>query len=242
MKRNGLGYIEVIIPRKLKNRAMDLIMANGLLYKKIEFTSELDIKITISAHRKDDFSRVLNGNGIDASFSKSKGIGAIIEKYRDRWGLFIGAIVLILSVYISSLFIWRIDIEGNENVSDGEILRILEESGCALGTFIPAIDYDDVHNEFLMTSENISWISVNITGNVAKVLVKEHMKENEDKGKDKYTNVISKYDAQIAMIQLYNGKKVVSIGDVVKKGDLLMRHSGIKRNRSRLRHLKRRSA
>ena len=221
MNKFGFGYIKICIPKEYRNLAMNAILINNLPLKKTKILPDLSLEITIRAVNVEKFKSTFADNTIKASYGAPYGALTHIAKYKRRWGAISGILFVVLAVYVSSLFLWRIDIEGNETVSTEEIIKLLESSGCSLGTYIPSINYDKIHNKFLLHSENISWISVNITGNVAKVLVKERLKEDE-KPLKQYSNVVSKYDAQIASIHLKDGKKVISIGDVVRKGDLLI--------------------
>ena len=74
------------------------------------------------------YESLFQKNGIVAKFSKSKGLIPFLRKYEKRYGIFLGALFLLLSVYASSLFVWRIDIEGNKNVPDEEIILQLENA------------------------------------------------------------------------------------------------------------------
>lgn len=224
MKRIALGYVKIIIPSKHKGIAMNAILINNLRYRRTKLLEDGSLEIIIKASSRDLFQSVFEDNSIESVFSKNLGFCAYIWRYHHRFGLLFGAFIMLLCVYVSSLFVWRIDIEGNKTVSNEEIIKTLNKSGFSLGSFIPTVDYDELHNKFLLNSSKVSWISVNIKGNVATVLVKERMIENE-KPKTTSTNVIASSDAQILTIQLYEGKKVVNIGDIVKKGDLLI--SGI---------------
>ena len=221
MKQIEPGYVKIKIPSTQKSVAMNAILINQIYYKSSKILDDGALEIKIKASSRDAFQSILESNGIDAEFSKNLGNWAYIWRYHHRFGLIFGAFFLLLCVYLSSLFVWRIDIEGNESVSNEEIIETLEMSGFSLGSFIPTIDYDELHNKFLLKSDKISWISVNIKGNIATVLVKERMRENE-KPSNTYTNVVASSDAQILTIQLYEGKKVVNISDIVKKGDLLV--------------------
>ncbi len=221
MKQIQVGYVIVKVSSKSKSQAMNAILINQLSYKSSRILEDMSLELKIKASSKEKFKSVFEDNGIEAEFSKNLGIGAYIARYRHRFGMFFGIFILFLCTYLSSLFVWRIDIEGNADISDEQILDTLEQSGFSLGSFIPTIDYDELHNRFLLNSEDISWISVNIKGNVATVLVKERLVEN-DSPKNTYTNVVASSDAQILLIHLYDGKKTVSIGDVVKKGDVLI--------------------
>lgn len=219
-----LGYLKITVAKEFKNLAMNSILVSQLSYKKIEFTADGSIQLTVKASMEKDFKLAFESEEILASFGKIEGIGAYLLNYKCRVGMMIGILMVVFSVYFSSLFVWRIEIQGNETISKEEILDTLEKSDFFIGAFIPKINYDSLHNKVLLNSDNISWISVNIRGNVASVVVREREKE-EQKDEKIYANVVSKYDAQVILVKLYNGEKVVSVGDTVKKGDLLI--SGI---------------
>ncbi len=221
MKKFRLNYLEIKIPKEFRNLAMNAILINNLSYKKSEILDDLSLLIIISAKHKRDFEKAFRDNSVTAEFSKPRGILPLLKRYKHRYGIILGALILVVLLNLSSQFVWRIDISGNTTISDEQIVQELDAVGFKLGSFIPRVDYDRLHNSFLMKSDDISWISVNITGNVASVRVRERLCELEQEGMT-YTNVLSKYDAQIALIQIYNGKKVISIGDIVKKGDLLI--------------------
>ena len=224
-----LNYLIIKISHEQKNLAMDTILKKHLSYKHSEILNDFSLELEISASLKESYQKAFAENGINAEFGKCKGVIPILAKYKHRYGLIIGLIFLIFVVNLSSNYVWRIDVIGNSTVATEAVIEELEKSGFSLGTYIPAIDYAELHNKFLMNSENISWISVNITGNVAKVVVRERFRE-ENKDKMLYTNVVAKCDAQIASVKLYDGKKLVSVGDVVKQGDVLI--SGVVNSQS----------
>lgn len=221
MKRYFFGKTKITVSALQKNYAMNVILINCLCYQKADILKSGELEITIPTSAVKRFESVFEDNGITASFGKSEGFFAVIERYKGRAGIVIGLFILVLSVFTSSKFVWRIDVSGNNSVSDEKILECLEKSGFGLGTFIPSVNYDRLHNRFLMECSDISWISVNIDGNVANVLVRERSSETTE-NKKTYTNVVAKYDAQIALITLYNGEKTVSVGDIVHKGDVLI--------------------
>jgi similar to stage IV sporulation protein len=214
------GYEIISIPQKDAALAMTEVLNRSLPYIDTYFEEEY-LKIKILSKHQEKYRRAFAEKGIDADFGISKGAFAKISRYFRRYGLIIGLGFMLTCVYFSSLFVWRIDIEGNINTCDQEILELLNDSGIKLGTFIPKINYDDVHNKFLIKSKNIAWISVNINGNIATVSVREKLPENSIVSPT-YTNVVAKSDAQIYQVRLINGKNVVSRGDIVKKGEILV--------------------
>lgn len=214
------GYKIIEIKKEDSASAMSEILTNALPYISAS-AEESCLKIKILSKHEENFKKAFENKHITASFGESKGFFAKISRYFKRYGFIFGIILMLVCVYLSSLFVWRIEIDGNIEASDEEVIELLKSSGISLGTFIPGINYDDVHNKFLLNSDKIAWISVNIQGNVAKVSVREKLSEKK-KQYPTHTNVLAKCDAQIYQIRLLNGKTVISVGDIVKKGDLLV--------------------
>ena len=202
-------------------RALDSILRHSLSYDKMTFGSQEELILTVHLSLKEKFIQTFSKECIEASFIDSIGIVSFLKKYSKRWGIVLGFIFLFVCVNLSSKFLWRINIDGNYSISDDEIMNILYESGLYEGVYVPHLDYDKIHNQFLLKTDKISWISINIDGNVANVKVKERMSE-EIKSSATYANVVAKQDGQISMVTVYDGIKTVNIYDVVKKGDMLI--------------------
>lgn len=204
--------------------ALDVIIKNNLTYEKITYNANGDICLLVHSSLRDQYKNIFSENRIVCVFGQDKGLSVFISKYSKRWGALLGLFILFISVYLSSKVVWKINVEGNSKISDEEIVYLLEKCGFKLGTYIPSVEFDTLHNQFLMQSDNISWISINLDGNTANVKVKE-IKKDTISQKKTYANVISKFDGQIQFISVHEGIKTVKIGDVVKKGDILI--SGI---------------
>ena len=216
--------INIVLSKEQKNRGLSIILERSLSFLNSEINPDGTLKIVILSKQEKIYRELFTQNNIKAQFSDTYGAFSAFERLRGRFGLLIGCIILLLSVYISSKFVWKIEFQGNNSISNKELLDELEKSGFKIGAFIPSIDYDALHNKILMNSEKISWISINIDGNVAKVKLTEN-KHYEKENSILYTNVVSKCDAQIAEIRVINGTKTIKPLDIVKKGDILI--SGI---------------
>ncbi len=218
---NIYSTISFVVKKNQIARALNVILKNSLTYIKATFLENDDLKITIYSSNYEDYKKVFFENKIDVTFSNERGLMAFFKKNKHRVGLLIGFVMLFAVIMLSSSFVWSINVSGNDKLSDEEVIKQLNEAGFSVGSYVPSIDYKDLHNKVLLNSNDISWISVNITGNVANVLVKERLDEKE-KEDNKYTNIVAKYDGQIALVSVIDGKKQISIGDIVRKGDLLI--------------------
>ena len=215
------GRFTLRILKESSFAALDVVIKNNLTYEKIKYLPNGDISLLVHSSLKDQYINVFSENEIECVFGQDKVLSVYISKYSKRWGAFLGLFILLISVYFSSKIVWKINVEGNSKISDDEIVNLLEECGFKLGTYIPSVNFDTLHNQFLMNSDNISWISINLDGNTANVKVKEIMKDSISQKKT-YANVVSKFDGQIQFISVHEGIKTVKIGDVVKKGDILI--------------------
>lgn len=189
-------------------------------------TKAKDCKVSFSASAKDS-KRLLDAcekNNICVSISSLKGLPGFFRKHRRRYGAFLGAVLFTLSVFMSRYFIWDLKVVGNEKVSDDVIIAGLEELGCTYGSFIPAMDFEMICNDFLLNSDDVAWISVNMKSSLAVVEVLERKKGEPQfiaSSEGTYANLTSSEDAEIILPEINSGKSVVMPGDTVKSGALL---------------------
>ncbi len=152
------------------------------------------------------------------------GLPCLLGKYRRRYGFFAGCILFTLIIFLSSSLLWDIEIEGEERISEAEVLCELRECGLTVGMPLSKIKADTIQNRVLMHSDNISWIAVNLIGTVAHVEIREHMSA-EEIYEPQAANLIATCDGTIEYLEEVRGNPVVTTGDLVREGELLV--SGI---------------
>ncbi|MBO4354461.1 MAG: sporulation protein YqfD [Clostridia bacterium] len=149
------------------------------------------------------------------------GFPAFIKRYRKRLGLAVGAVLALFLVAFSSRFVWDIKITGNSTVPTGEIIAALDAYGFRLGTYIPSADVIGIGRKIAIENENITWMSINIRGTVARVEVRETTAPSKESLAEP-SNLVASSDGQIVRVEAYGGKSEVKAGQTVKKGDLLV--------------------
>lgn len=189
-------------------------------------TKAKDDEVTFFASVKDSkkLLAVCNERQICIKISRLLGLPGFFLKYRRRYGAFAGAALFVISVFMSRYFIWDFKIVGNESIPDDIIIAGLEDLGCTYGSFIPAMDFEMIANDFLLESDDIAWISVNMKSSLAVVEVLERKKGEPLSvvtSEGTYANITSSEDAEIILPEINSGKSVVHPGDTVKSGALL---------------------
>lgn len=150
------------------------------------------------------------------------GLPAWRMRYHGRWGIPLGALLFALIVYASGTVVWEVSVTGNENLSEETVVRMLEEYGFGVGTRYGDIDFDVLQNDFLLTTDEIAWIAVNMEGTVARVEIRENLGTRKKREEGSAANMIAAEDGQILEVRLSGGRAAVARGDIVRKGELLI--------------------
>lgn len=150
------------------------------------------------------------------------GLPFLTYKYRKRLGLFIGAAAFVILIVVMQNFVWTLDIEGNDRNSTERVYYVLQELGLRPGAFIPSLDIREIENRAVLELEHISWFTINNYGSRIVVEMKETTDPPEIIDQDAAANVIASKAGVVRRTEVYSGKQVVEVGDVVAKGDLLV--------------------
>ncbi len=184
-------------------------------------TSEKDGRVSFTVTEL-EYKKLINE--IDKSVfrnHKRTGLPQLIYRYRHRYGLLVGLAIIITLTVMSTRYVWDITVEGNESISDSEVIDTLNKFGFSVGAHISDVDFYDLCHEFILENENVAWISVNMEGTSARVKLIERDKKGElDNGTP--ANIVADYDGIIVRTETVDGETQVKAGDVVKKGQLLI--------------------
>ena len=166
---------------------------------------------------------ILSGR-IDFILSEPLGLYGRYINTRHKAAIISGLIIGMVVVILLSTPIWDVRVSGNENYTDEEILSSLENCGLYVGRSWLFTDRSAIEHKLISTDERISWVSINRRGSVAYVRVIERAANGgSNVGQPSGpTNLVSSADCVIEEITVRQGTAVVSVGDTVKKGDLLV--------------------
>lgn len=131
-------------------------------------------------------------------------------------------IMTMLLLSVSSLFIWDIQVTGNETLTEGEILRALEECGVSIGSYWPDINPDELRCRMLLRLPELSWMTVNIHGSCADVPVTERAKKPEIYSENKYADIVAAKTGIIESLTVLNGTALVTTAQAVTEGETLI--------------------
>ena len=179
---------------------------NGLVFK---------IKERDFSKISDDISRQK-----DVSVSEPLGLPRHIRTLITRPVTVICAILSALVIFLSGEVVWDVRIVGD--IADSESIEAeLSSLGLTEGALWSGLDYSKIETALLGASDSVAWVNLNRRGSVAYIELRsrEHTETEESVG---YSNVVATEDCVITEISVTEGYALVSVGEVVRRGDVLI--------------------
>ncbi len=209
------GYV-ICTAKNNKIRAVNLMNRRGIGYYGLY---EKDGAVTFRIRRRDAKRNPdlisLCDNTLEAGFS------VFLCKRMRRPGLIVGFLIFALVLFISGLFVWDVTLTtgGNENAE--RIMNVLKENGLKPGAVKSNIDKRKLENTVMLSCPDVSFISVNMTGNTVSVRTDERViKEREENGGP--CDLTAGEDGYVLRFETYKGQAVCEAGKAVKRGDVLI--------------------
>ena len=158
----------------------------------------------------------------EAEVLENCGLPVEAKKLKNRYALWLLPFALFALLVASSLFIWKIDISGNETVTDIEILNALEDSGVYIGSFSPRFVSDNIRSRVLIRVPELKWISVSVFGSRAVVEVRERTEIPELDDKHEPIKIVAEQSGIIQEMSVLRGFPLFSKGQTAVENDTLI--------------------
>ena len=226
------GYVEVTLWGYAPERFFNLCSNHDILIWDLRRQGDAyDFKISLQGFRC--LKPLLKKSGTRVRIRKKSGLPFFFFRYRRRKILFAGIFGCMLVLFALSRFIWKININGNDSVTDDSLLKFLEENHSSYGTYISNVDCTKLEEEIRSSFKNVIWTSVKREGTTltvdiqenlivaadqAKAALPDDLKDQEQSGYD----LLAVHGGTVESIYVRKGTPLVQKGDTVKKGDVLV--------------------
>lgn len=150
------------------------------------------------------------------------GLPSVLYGFRHRYGMIAGLVLLVLVFGVLGRFVLVIDVEGNETVTRSQILSQLQSYGFSVGSYGPGVDVRDLSNKMLMDMEELSYLTINISGIHADVIVRERDPVPEVRDLTEIADVVAARDGVIRKVTVVAGRELVQEGQAVQAGEVLI--------------------
>ena len=149
---------------------------------------------------------------------------AIKSALKQRISLLALLIAIALNL-LAPTVIWDVRVSGCEAIPESYVKDALAACGVTVGTPWRSLNLGQIETAVLAAYTDVGWISIYRRGSVAYVSVKEAHLPPSVEQESGYSNVVAAQDCIITDITVTQGYPVVKVGQVVKRGEVLI--SGI---------------
>lgn len=216
------GYLVIRVSGHYPERFLNVCAARGILVWDIKRLSEHTIRLKISIRGFRKLTGIAAKTAVRIHIIAKCGLPIALHRYRRRKILLGGAAVCLLILIVLNQFVWDIQINGNDNVPSGLILKNLEECGLYVGQLRLFVNQKKLKNDMLIKMPDLSWIWAEKSGSKIIVNVKEKQPAPEIFNPDDYCSIVAAKDGVIDSMIVRNGMPAVKLGDTVQKNSLLV--------------------
>ena len=180
-----------------------------------------DMYIKVSGFRK--LKPILRKTQTKVSILERYGLPFFFHHYRKRKLFFIGIFTCLIIIYSMTFFIWNIDLQGNQTITDDVLIEYLESENIYHGMSKRKVDCEQIVKDIRKTFDEIIWVSASLDGTRLFIHVKENadtfVKNEEEK---MASDIISEKAGTVVEMITRNGVPQVTVGSTVAQGDILV--------------------
>jgi similar to stage IV sporulation protein len=216
------GSVRLEVSGAFPERFLNLCAQRGVLFWGVEWLDSNTLRLTVTRGGAREAGALAGRVQCEMKRLSGAGIPAFLGRFRRRYALLVGLALSLAAVCVLSRFILTIDVEGNQNVSAVEILTELRRQGLRVGAYGPGLDTVSIANQALLQLPELSWMSVNLHGTRAEVLVREAIPKPELVDDQTPGNVVAESGGIITGMDVLAGEPVFQEGDTVAAGEVII--------------------
>ena len=215
-----IGYRVLRLDRQWAAELMTLCGRRGIVCRNPRFEGG-SFFVSCGWHSTKRLLAACEEQGIPVEIHVQRGVPSLICRYHRRAGILVGSLAFAAVLFFSGRVVWSVRVEGNETLRDEDVAEALKECGLSVGRPIRELDTAMIENQILIGSDEISWISINMIGTVARVEIRETVPFPEE---ERYmaANLVAARSGKIEWLEDVRGNVAIRVGDSVGEGDLLV--------------------
>ena len=216
------GSVRLEVEGAFPERFLNLCAQRGILFWNVEWMETTRLRLTVTRRGSRQAAALGERTLCIVTPAGRKGMPYFLARFKKRYAFWVGMGLSMAAVCVLSSFVLTIEVKGNTNVPTAQILTELRRQGLGIGTFGPGLDERTVGNKVLLQLPQLSWLSINLYGTRAEVLVREAVEAPELVDAQEYGSVVARDSGIVTRVEALTGEAVVKVGDTVLEGETLI--------------------
>lgn len=213
--------VQCLVTGEQTLRFVNLCRNNGIELRHL-IRDDNALQIEIDAKNFKKLRPLVRKTHVKIHILNRQGPAFFFYRHKKRWWFLIGAAACAGIIYVLSLFIWQIDIDGNSKYTEDLILQALAQMNVKTGCRKSEIDLPKIEEELRIMYNEITWVSASITGTKLQIELREGNLKTSEVSESGPADLVADEDAVITNLVVRQGTAAVHYGDEVKKGDVLI--------------------
>jgi len=213
------GTLKIKIEGLNANKVINKLIDSGIYLKNIKEKYKY-IVFEIDERDKKEFKNICKKLHKRYEILSKNSFKELVKRSRFYFGFLMSFVLIFSLVFSFNLFVYQVEIKVSNNASFDvtKVEELLKKEGVVSGMKKRDVKKVELQNLIVSSEKNIAGCSVKqIGGRLEVEIIPAILKEDV-----KRDNVYSSYNAVISGINVFAGKTSLKIGDLVKKGDLLI--------------------
>ena len=225
-----IGYVTVTVSGNNPELLINILLRRKITVWHIRRISNTQIKLCMYAEDfKNHIKSAARKSGCLVHINRRRGMHFTIIKYKERKVLVVSCLIAILLIILSGMSVWKIEIDCEDRELAAYAAAELNSMGIKQGSLINRINTKNISQEILLSDSRLKWVNVTKVGTILKVellLDDEYKKIIHDVPENIPCDIVALKDCTIYKIDVEAGNKIVSAGDTVCAGEILVRGIG----------------
>lgn len=217
------GYLRIRVWGFSPERFMNLCSNKGILLWNIVREGDAYC-MNINLRGFWELRPIVRKTGTRVAVLERYGLPFFLPKLLKRKVFVAGLVLTFVFWFLSSNYIWDIQVNGNYQITDDQFQSFLKEQQVVVGMRLDALEIGELEKEIRRQFPQITWASAKLSGTRLLIDVKENDAPilTEEKEADRGTDLVTEYNGRIVSIIVRKGVPKVSIGDTVEKDSVLV--------------------
>lgn len=202
--------------------AVRTITASGIPLYDIAQNSDLSATFRINKKDYGSIQHMAKRKGWTVRILERKGLFWLMRRIFMRPALVgVLGLILMISIFLPGKVL-LVEVEGNERIPEKRILEAARQSGIGFWADRRQVRSEKMKNALLGALPELQWAGVNTYGSRAVITVRERAEEAQQQAQFGVSSVVAARDGVILSTVATRGSCVVTPGQAVREGELLI--------------------
>lgn len=222
------GYYVVTIEGINTEKFLNTLIRNKVNVYDVKRISNTKIELKVDRKSIRALKSIYRGSKFEVKIKQKTGLPFLARRIYRYKGMWICAMLSLVLLMSTSLFVTDVYIKAPEGIDKVLVRKELEKAGVRPGVYKKGIDRKEVRDQIMGEFGDIAYVSINVKGTNIFVTITKKDESLQEKKETNYCNIIAKKNGIIEKVIPRSGKQVANVGDIVRKGDVLVSGSNTK--------------